>query len=428
MSLHEELCGVIAKEGIAKSKEFVDSYPVALNVIDGRNAQYDPYTDQYVKGIQAGSINMIVGKSGSGKSTLAIQMAARIADQFEESSIFHLDFEHSSTSPRIAAITGWNKEKFNAKYTILNSGLSSGSFFNLTKAIAKKKIEIADKIQYDTGRLDKHGKKIYELPPTIIIIDSLAAMQSDKNNAEEELGGQMSVTAQAKENNTIFKRLHGSSTLTDGNIIIFVINHITTSVDINPMAKKAADLNYLAQDEAIPGGKSAVYMSNFMIKLTPRGKLDPNGSSTASKYGIKGFICEMTILKSRQAEAGTSFNMIYSQSQGFLNGLTNISNLVDQGWVDGNPRSYFFQELADVKFTMKKAQEVYDSNSAFAQLVDKLAESLYEQMVPKAALEEGQAQLTKKLIDEEQDIWLGSDGKYYDGTGQEIEVDEVDED
>ena len=51
MSLHEELCGVIAKEGIAKSKEFVDSYPVALNVIDGRNAQCDPYTDQYVKGI-----------------------------------------------------------------------------------------------------------------------------------------------------------------------------------------------------------------------------------------------------------------------------------------------------------------------------------------------------------------------------------------
>lgn len=428
MSLHEELCGVIAKEGIAKSKEFIDSYPVALNVIDGRNAQHDPYTGQYVKGIQAGSINMIVGKSGSGKSTLAIQMAARIADQFEESSIFHLDFEHSSTAPRIAAITGWTEDKFKAKYTILNSGLSSGSFFNLTKAIAKKKIEIADKIQYDTGRLDKNGKKIYELPPTIIIIDSLAAMQSDKNNAEEELGGQMSVTAQAKENNTIFKRLHGSSTLTDGNIIVFVINHITTSVDINPMAKKAADLNYLAQDEAIPGGKAAVYMSNFMIKLTPRGKLDPNGSSTASKYGIKGFICEMTILKSRQAEAGTSFNMIYSQSQGFLNGLTNISNLVDQGWVDGNPRGYFFQELADVKFTMKKAQEVYDSNSAFAQLVDKLAESLYEQMVPKAALEEGQAQLTKKLIDEEQDIWLGSDGKYYDGTGQEIEVDEVDED
>ena len=136
---------------------------------------------------------------------------------------------------------------------MLNSNNSAESLYKLAKAVAKKKIEKRKELEYDTGMVDFEGNAVFELPPTIILLDSIAAMQSDTNNEEDELGGQMSATAQARTNNTIIKRLIGSSTLEAGNIMIFAINHITTKIDINPMAKTAADLNFLKQNESRPG-------------------------------------------------------------------------------------------------------------------------------------------------------------------------------
>ena len=55
----------------------------------------------------------------------------------------------------------------------------------------------------------------------------------------------------AKLNTQIFKRL--AQPLKKANVTLLVINHINQSIDINPFAKKAAQINYLSQDESIPG-------------------------------------------------------------------------------------------------------------------------------------------------------------------------------
>ena len=253
MSLTEELVGIITKEKIGNTKDFIETYDTGLTYFDFRNGQYDPNIDKVITGLNAGSLTTVVGKSGSAKTSFLVQAACKIVEKYANAQVFHLDFERSTTKIRVQKLAGWNNETYQDKYVLLNSNISAESLYKLAKAVAKKKIEKRKELEYDTGMVDFEGNAVFELPPTIILLDSIAAMQSDTNNEEDELGGQMSATSQAKTNNTIIKRLIGSSTLEAGNIMIFAINHITTKIDINPMAKTAADLNFLKQNESLPG-------------------------------------------------------------------------------------------------------------------------------------------------------------------------------
>src|SRR5699024_7954381 len=176
---------------------------------------------------------------------------------------------------------------------------------------------------YDTGAKDDEGNPIVELVPTVIILDSVASMYSDQNSEEEEMSGQMSTTQQAKLNNQTNKRITGASVLSDANIIILAINHVTTKIDVNMFQKTLSDINYLASDESLPGGTSFTYLSNSILRLTGRQKLDPTAkSNTQSRFGIKGFVNEVEIIKSRTAPAGVKFEIVYDQVNGFLNSVT----------------------------------------------------------------------------------------------------------
>lgn len=443
MGLFEEINNVIEKEGIGGSKVDLERYTTGLDYFDGRNCMYVASEDKYIKGLTAGTLNVVIGKSGSGKTTWAIQTACAIASRYEESQIFHLDFEHSSDFARILTLSGWKRDYFDSKYKILNSDISSESLYKLCTAIHKIKTskDNVDKYSYDTGKVDAKGKPVKELAPTIIIVDSVASMFPASINEEEEMSGQMSATATARFNNQLIKRLTGSSKLERANIIIIAINHITTSVDINPMAKSSADINYLGQNESMPGGKGFPYLANMLLKITARTKLDPAGSSTAAKWGIKGYVSEFELVKSRTAPAGTKFEVLYSQSEGFLNDLTNLKNLSDAGYVSGSPRAYYFEELPDIKFTNKTFLDVCKQNPQLRELVSKLAKEYYESLVPKVMggytdvpnaeeeeLIEGISQLQFEdgtlitLVDKEMDVWEDTDGNRYNSEGVPLEV------
>ena len=443
MGLIDEINKAVKDKNIGGSKKEMEMYTTGINYFDGRNCMYNVATGSYLRGLAEGSLNVVIGKSGSGKTTWAIQTACHIASKFENSQILHLDFEHSSSYPRILALSGWSKEVFDSKYTIMDSGISTESFYALCNTIKNIKTskENRAKYEYDTGKVDEDGKPIKQLPPTIVILDSIAAMFPEKINEEEELSGQMSATATAKTNNQVIKRLVGASILEQANIIVIAINHITTSVDINTMAKSAADINYLGQNESMPGGKAFPYLANMLLKLTARGKLDPNASSSSgSKYGIKGYVSEFELIKSRTAPAGIKFEVIYSQTEGFLNDLTDLKNLSEAGYVKGSPRAYYFEELPDVKFTNKTFREVYKSNPQLKEVTERLAREYYDSLVAKVErdevspeedneeLVEGVSQLEFEdgtiitLVDKENDVWTDGNGNNYNSNGDFLEI------
>src|SRR5699024_8317734 len=311
---------------------------------------------------------------------------------------------------------------------------SAESVYELAKGIEKAKMDQYEELKVNTGRKDSDGNDIYELPPTVMIIDSVATMFSSKIVDEDVMGGQMDVTAQAKTNNQTIKRLSGSSTLSNGNIIIIAVNHITTKIDINPMQKAPADINYLKNTESVPGGSSFLYMANSMIKINPKDKLDPEGSSNQQKFGIKGYVSEIEIIKSRTSEAGRKVPIIYSQKDGFLNSLTNLNILKELNLLKGSPRSYYIEGKEDVKFTMKKFKSIYEENTEFAEFFDNYMKDVLRELIPDQGKldneeavnsEDGSTEnLTFKVVNEEEGIYKGCDGKYYDEDRNEIEVEE----
>jgi len=247
--------GLMKESGISSKDHFI-SYPTGINLFDYRVGFYDPVSEDINIGLEGGKLFTVLGRSGSGKTTFAIQAAGNIVNKYENGLVLHLDFEDATSASRVMHLNGWDKETYNNKYQLLNSGISAESVYELAKGIEKAKMDQYEELKVNTGRKDSDGNDIYELPPTVMIIDSVATMFSSKIVDEDVMGGQMDVTAQAKTNNQTIKRLSGSSTLSNGNIIIIAVNHITTKIDINPMQKAPADINYLKNTESVPGKQS----------------------------------------------------------------------------------------------------------------------------------------------------------------------------
>ena len=66
---------------------------------------------------------------------------------------------------------------------------------------------------------------------------------------------QMSATSIARQNNAVIKRI--TQHMAKANLMLIVINHITTKVEFNPYQRSAKELNYLGNDESCPGKLTA---------------------------------------------------------------------------------------------------------------------------------------------------------------------------
>ena len=180
-------------------------------------------------------------------------------------------------------------------------------------------------------------------------------------------------------------------------------------------------------------GSSAIYLSNVLLKLTASTKLDDQEG-----LGIKGFKIVAEFIKSRSAEAGRKFDLIFSQSKGYLNTETNYTTLKDNKLIGGASRSFYLNDLPDFKFSQKDFLSKYTVNEEFRNIFEKNVKELYTSFIPvtdifgdevvdneleKIVEEENNAVELVECVDETQNIWLGSDKKYYEAeTMTEVEV------
>lgn len=421
--LFDQISELIEKEKVGEEIKYSPCYSSGIDIIDYMNGTVENDSDIRI-GFDGGSIITIIGKSGSGKSSIAMKIACSMVNNYEDGQIIHFDFERAcKTDTRIKTISGWDDKTLKKKYKKLNRNIYSESVYKFVKGLDKLKNEPTnyEKIKVDTGRVDDEGNPIYSLPPTVILLDSWALMFPEDVSEEEKLSGQMSATTVARVNNSVIKRIAGP--LERGNITLIIINHITQKIEINAFAKTQAAINYLKQDEAIPGGGSALYLANNILRVTTSTKLDKD-----STYGIKGFMVKGEFVKSRSSEAGSPFEMVFEQSTGFDNVLTNLVNFKEMGLLKGSPRAYFFEELPDIKFTLKTFREKYYESEELQELVDNLVKENYVDLIPLASNiseetsdEEDEDIELVECVDEENDIWLGSDGNYYDSDGDEVD-------
>lgn len=180
--------------------------PVGVNLLDyhcGTQCTSKDGDSFYNTGIPMGKIHMFVGHSQSGKTTLALQFANAMVEGLNGDVIL-ADFERSSTDPRsrIKNICRINDEDFENRFTIFNQPDMTAEFlkkFIFDIAESKKNLASADLVDW----YDLEGQEIKIYPPTVIIIDSVAAMRSKELLENQDLDNNM-VAAQIAKSNGAF--------------------------------------------------------------------------------------------------------------------------------------------------------------------------------------------------------------------------------
>jgi RecA/RadA recombinase len=311
-------------------------------------------------GIDAGKIITIIGKTGVGKSTFAVQMANNIISKYEQGSMFILDFEQSNNKDRIRMITGMSEAEFEKRVSIKKIGISTETVLEIISQIKTLKLQHKKDLLVENkeGIVDDKGKLIKILPPTVVLVDSIAMMMPKNILETEEMTGQMSATAMAKANTQLFKRL--VQPCMEANIIMIFINHINQKISTGP-TPTAASINYLKQDETLPGGNAPMYLTNTLIKITASSKLDEEKT-----YRLKGFEAKVELVKSRTAPAGRAITMIYNQSEGFDGDLSLLEYIKANGMLKGAGVSYYIDGLETNKFRLGEFKERIKSDKQLA--------------------------------------------------------------
>ena len=338
------------------SFDFMNGTVVHVKTKEGKKYQYNSI------GIVDGSMVMVIGRSGCGKTTFIMQSAANIVKQFKSSCIFHDDIEGGITKSRKEKLTGLYGEELNERYISRNSGVTAENFYERIKTIHDiKVIQNREEFEYDTGLLSTDGEPIYKLEPTVYILDSLAMLMPEKFTDEEELSGQMSATAAAKTNSSLFKRV--IPMLKEANIILFIVNHITEKVEINMFAKTPALVSYLKPGETLPGGRAPVYLSNLLIRLDDGTKLKEKEG-----FGINASVVDFTILKSRTAPVNSVVSLIFDYSEGFDKELSLFYLLKEKGYINGAGAYLYIGDRSDIKFAQKNFKTKLIENEELQQV------------------------------------------------------------
>lgn len=346
-----------------QESEFGVQYPSGFLTFDFMNGALicvrseDRNLDYYSIGINEGSIVMLIGRSGCGKSTWALQTAANIVRPFENGVIWADEIEAGSTETRKQKLTGFYGDEYKKRLICRNQGITAENLYLRIKAIHDTKMENHSDFEYDTGLYDPNGNRLIKLVPSVYIVDSIALLMPEKYTEEEEMSGSMSATAAAKSNSMLFKRL--VPLLKASNIILLMINHITMSIDINPMQKKKSSLAYLKQGETLPGGLAIQYLTDILVRFDDNVKL-----KAEEGFGIFGSLVDLTLYKSRTGRAGNSTTLVFDQDNGFDPFLSMLQLLKDNKLLEG-AGAYLRLPDSDIKFSQKKFKEMLFEDEEF---------------------------------------------------------------
>jgi RecA/RadA recombinase len=373
-----ELNSVIKDSKFGSENESIH-IKTGFNMFDYLNGSAIPKKDgstQYNLGLGSGKQVMIIGKSGSGKSTLAVQIAGNILKRYDQSTMIVLDFEQSHTKERIKMVTGLTDEEVDQKISIKQTGISTETVLRIAAQLKELKLKHKKEllVPNQEGQLDENGKLKKILPPTILLIDSIATMMPEKITDDEgEISGQMLATQNAKMNTQLVKRL--TQICSEANILVLYINHINQKVDTGMMPTQAS-INYLKQDEALSGGVALQYLTDTLIKITTASKLDETKT-----YQIKGFEAKIELIKSRTSAAGRSVTMIYNQMEGFDDELSMLNFVKSNNMLKGSPVALYLEGYEDAKFRMSNFKEKLQEDPKLKEHFYAVAEGLLKESI-----------------------------------------------
>ena len=344
------------------------SYPTMNPVFDYHFSYWtyvcdenDNVIDSYVNmGIPAGTLCVFIGKSKTGKTAAAISFAASVVRPFENGFVHHFDIEQSTTTSRIQSITKFTtRDLIDGKYILRKEKLTLADLKASIVEIYLEKINNRKKYEYDTGKRDEFGKPIILLAPTVIIIDSIASINTgiDGKSVEdlEEISSQPDKMRLAGEISRFFTEI--LEILRGSNITVIAINHIRKKAQMGYI-KEAADIVGLNMDESLPGGLAPTYLARILLRFN----VPSANKLTKEKEGINGYDIDCKIVKSNVGISDVIFPLTFDAKEGISTIRSCFRYAADNNLISGNKNGYMFKADPSVKFTLEHMEDDFHNN------------------------------------------------------------------
>lgn len=373
-----------SKNNYFESNASVISYKTGFPLLDyylGYKLTVYDENDQFVEarpeiGITAGCYVEFIGKPSTSKTTTAVQIASNIVRPFDNGSVIHFDLEQAMNYSRIQVLSKFRmREMMDGKYILRQE---KTTLEDMKKTIMDLYIEKTSNPQiykYKTGKLNEFGQEIELYEPTVIILDSIATITMSLNENDkkelaklEEVGTQTDRMRLTGEIGRFFNEI--LPYLRTANITLIAINQIKTNPNMG-IVKSPAEILYLDQDEALPGGKAVQFLAHILIKFVAVGK----DKYTVEDNGFDGFGVMLKIIKSRTNQAGQIVPLIYDKVRGMDSLRSTITFAKDNGIVSGNKNGYYINGDKENKFTSATLHEDFRNNP-------ELYKKLYGSVIP----------------------------------------------
>lgn len=318
----------------------------------------DELIDSYPEiGIPAGSMVTFIGKPSTSKTSTAVTIAANIVRNFDNGLVIHFDLEQSMNMTRIATLARMKMSEIANKYILRQERTTLEDMKSTIISLYMEKTRNPETYKYKTGKLNEFGEEIEIFEPTVIIIDSIATItmglnENDKKELAklEEIGTQTDRMRLTGEIGRFFNEI--LPYLRTANIILLSINQIKTNPNMG-IVKSPAEILYLAQDEALPGGKAPQFNASILIKFVAIG----SEKYTLEDNGFDGFGTRAMIIKCRSNQAGQSVDLVYDKKRGVDAMRTTLAYAKQMGLLGGNKNSTYFVDSKDVKWSMVHLHE-----------------------------------------------------------------------
>ena len=386
-----------------ESNTMIDSYKTGiapldyylgymLNVYDNDDNIVDSYP---CLGFNGGCNILTIGKSSTAKTSVDLFLAAMIIRPYENGIIIHYDLEQAMNLTRAKNMTHFTIKEMKEKYVLRQMNTTIEDIKKMIMEIYKEKTSSPKDYMYTSDKKDEFGNPITMFQPTVIIIDSIPSLSTKLSETDkkdwaklEEITSQTDRMRMTGEVGRFYTDI--LPYLRAANIIVMSINHIKVNPQMG-IIKSAAELLYLKQDEALPGGKTPVYLSHYMLKHVAMGG---TGKLTLEDDGIDGFMIRIEIIKSRSNQAGQAVTIVYDKVKGVSPIRTCIQFAKDNGLIGGNKASMYFINNKDSKFKLRTVEECFNENK-------ELYKIMYEHIVPLLSTRLSQVKSGELAMDEE---------------------------
>lgn len=345
------------KSGLFTSNEISISYAMGFPFLDHmlgavyiRKGPDGTLVKDVHVGIPAGTFTIFCGQTSSGKTTAAIQAACNIVEPFGDlGSVIHRDGEKSTSYARVQVLSGWDREKINACYSIERENNTWENVMKEIVEIANEKESRRDELIYNTGQYDIWGNEYTYFVPTVMIIDSMMKFMSEKE-AGDMIQGLTSGGRSAIYNGMFFR--NALEYMYKYNINVFVINHIDDAMPDMRGMQKPKQMTFMPNGKYMSGGHKAKLLTSSIIYFKPLTTKDD--IKTEEVNGWNGVPTEAHVLKSRTSKGGFKVLMEFVQESGFDPRLTLMHFAKEKNLIMGRNPSSYFAEMPDVKFDTRQ--------------------------------------------------------------------------